>query len=620
MNAQRLDIVNLINNSPVTSLSNEYQTKLLHKIQKTFTNDQQQLFIASFYTYLNYNSKTDFVIDLDNIWKWLGFSRKEHCKTLLVKHFTNDIDYKCLLPQLREQNNELKESRGGHNKEQIMLNIETFKGLCMLAGTVKSKEIRQYYLKLEELLQETMKEESEALRLQLEQQKELSELEKEILLENTLLSQFPPNTQCVYYGKIDNKDLVGGSLVKFGNSTNLQERVKVHKKTYTNFRLTNAFKVTNQIEIENCIKRHPILKQRIRNIMIKDMNYRELICIDKTNKDSEFSLEKLDEYIKDIIDENQYNIENYKKLIEKNNNLEKELRQTQETNKKLQETNDKLQKEIDKFKPSIEETLFKKHNKSETTSGYSLFVFNCNESNNELSRYKIGLCKTSTVELREKAYKTTYKNGNVQYSIQLKHPFLEKVLLYLLKRHLTCLNTDLYDGSFNDVKLILNIVYKLEDMIINNDLDNIIKIINNEKIEIVLNDPEIPFVKKAKRSIDQIDKDTGKIITTFPSIEAAGRSLGLTTGTAIGVALRNKSICQGFAWRYSGISKEDQMLDQPVIRIKCSTGEKKEYPNIASAAKEAKISPPGLRNRILTDVHSNGYHWIFNKIATHYTT
>ena len=157
-------------------------------------------------------------------------------------------------------------------------------------------------------------------------------------------------------------------------------------------------------------------------------------------------------------------------------------------------------------------------------------------------------------------------------------------------------------------------------MIINNDLDNIIKIINNEKIEIVLNDPEIPFVKKAKRSIDQIDKDTGKIITTFPSIEAAGRSLGLTTGTAIGVALRNKSICQGFAWRYSGISKEDQMLDQPVIRIKCSTGEKKEYPNIASAAKEAKISPPGLRNRILTDVHSNGYHWIFNKIATHYTT
>jgi hypothetical protein len=146
------------------------------------------------------------------------------------------------------------------------------------------------------------------------------------------------------------------------------------------------------------------------------------------------------------------------------------------------------------------------------------------------------------------------------------------------------------------------------------------KILNNEQLENILNDPEIPFVRKAKRSIDQINKDTGKIIATFPSIEAAGKlGLGLTTGNAIGVALRNKTICQGFVWRYSGISKEDQMLDQPVIRIQCKTGEQKNYPNIASAARDAKISPPGLRNRILTDVHYNGYHWIFNKTATHYT-
>jgi hypothetical protein len=72
-------------------------------------------------------------------------------------------------------------------------------------------------------------------------------------------------------------------------------------------------------------------------------------------------------------------------------------------------------------------------------------------------------------------------------------------------------------------------------------------------------------------------------------------------------------------WRYSGISKEDQMKDQPVIRVTCNSGERKNYPNIASAAKDAKISPPGLRNRILTDVHINGYHWVFDKSASHYT-
>jgi phage anti-repressor protein len=170
MNSQRLDIVHLIHNSPMTHLTRDFQHKLLEKIQQSFTDDQQQLFVASFYTYLNYNSKTDFVIDLDNVWKWLGFSRKEHCKTALVKHFTKDIDYKVALPQIRERKNE-----GGFNKEQVMLNIETFKGLCMLAGTKKSKEIRQYYLKLEELLQETMKEESEILKSQLEEKNKLIE-------------------------------------------------------------------------------------------------------------------------------------------------------------------------------------------------------------------------------------------------------------------------------------------------------------------------------------------------------------------------------------------------------------------------------------------------------------
>ena len=86
----------------------------------------------------------------------------------------------------------------------------------------------------------------------------------------------------------------------------------------------------------------------------------------------------------------------------------------------------------------------------------------------------------------------------------------------------------------------------------------------------------------------------------------------------MGIALRNKSICQGYLWRYSGISKEDQMSDQPVIRINCKTGEHTNYPNIASAAKDAKISSPGLRNRIITDVHVNNFHWVFDKTATHY--
>jgi prophage antirepressor-like protein len=473
----------------------------------------------------------------------------------------------------------------------------------------ESNELKRKLEEKEQLLEQKEK--------QLIEQKEQTELEKEILLEKTLLNQFPVNTQCIYYGKIDNKDSVGGNLIKFGMSNNLQERVKVHKKTYTNFRLINVFKVSNPIEIENCIKNHPKLKQRIRNIMINDMNYRELICIDTNKKDPEFSLEKLNEYINVIIDENQYNIENYKKLLEQNVNLEKKLYKLRDENKSLLEQNNKLQKQLDKFIPNPDEKKFKTHNKIETLGGYSLFAFECSDL-----RYKIGLCKTATIETREKVYKATHPTGEMKLHIKIKHPFVEKTMIYLLKRHLTFLNNDTFDGSLDIIQSILQIITKLEDLMINNDLNNINnilfgKVVQNDNSN-DNNDPEVPFIKKSKRSIDQIDKDTGNIIATYPSIEAAGRALNLTTGTAVGIALRNKNLCKGFLWRYSGISKEDQMVDQPVIRINCKTGEKTHYPNIASAAKDAKISPTGLRNRIITDVHSNGYHWIFNKTATHY--
>jgi hypothetical protein len=108
-------------------------------------------------------------------------------------------------------------------------------------------------------------------------------------------------------------------------------------------------------------------------------------------------------------------------------------------------------------------------------------------------------------------------------------------------------------------------------------------------------------------------------MNTYNSIEAAGRSLGLTTGTAIGIALREKRVCQGFLWRYTGVSKEDQYNEQPVIKVCCSTGEKTYFNTIAETAKDANISAPALRQRILTKVHLNDHHWIFDKHSSHYS-
>ena len=60
--ASKLDIVNLIEKNPITRLSKDYQSNLINKIKEKFTETQQQLFVSSFFCYLNYNSKTDFII------------------------------------------------------------------------------------------------------------------------------------------------------------------------------------------------------------------------------------------------------------------------------------------------------------------------------------------------------------------------------------------------------------------------------------------------------------------------------------------------------------------------------------------------------------------------------
>ena len=45
----------------------------------------------------------DFVINLDDVWKWVGFSSKANSKHLLEKQFIIDKDYKLLLTKLPEQ-------------------------------------------------------------------------------------------------------------------------------------------------------------------------------------------------------------------------------------------------------------------------------------------------------------------------------------------------------------------------------------------------------------------------------------------------------------------------------------------------------------------------------------
>jgi len=626
--SNQIDIVALIEENPITKLSKDYNVKLLVKIKEQFTDFEQHLFLSSFYCYLNCDPINDFVIDLDDIWKWLGFSQKIKAKVLLEKQFIIDKDYtKSLYLQVKQSTH----TKGGHNKETFLLNIETFKKFCLKAGTKKADEIHDYYMKLEKIIQHILQEECCEIKLQLEQKDKIienqviqTEKEKEKLKEVTLIEQFPLNTQCIYIGKIDNKTLgkpnskmYHETVIKFGQSNNLAERVKRHKNTYDNFRLHAAYKVKNKIEMENCIKKHPLLQKRIRLITTTDnITHRELLALD----DDEFTLEKVEELIKEIIKENEYNMENYNLLIKKNDELQNEIyklkEEMSEKDKIIKNSNNKIQKLEHDVTDEIKLKIAS--NYSICKYGYFLYAYQY-----ENMRFICSITRQKDYDTLQKSLKDLYPAGEMKYFVKSSYPFTEKTMTFILKQNCVSLGQNKFETSPDNIKKILDISVKLEELLIHQskDLDTLSDIFSNNKITVENEetDPEVPIVRKAKRSVDQINKDNGEIVATFESIEAAGRALGLTTGTAVGIALRESRVCGGFLWRYSGISKEEQFNEQPVIKICCSTGEKKFFKTIADAARDCNVSAPALRRRILTHVHINNHHWIFDKTANHYS-
>ena len=405
-----MNIVELIENNPITRLSGTYQNKLLTKIKNNFTDTEQQLFVASFYCFLNYNQRNDFVIDLDNIWKWLGFSSKYNSKRLLEKNFKLDIDYKISLLQNAEQD---IYTHGGNNKETILLTIRTFKLFCLKAGTEKAGQIHEYYIKMEETLQEVIQEESDELKLQLENKdKELENKDKELekkdkekdkIREKTLIEQFPTNEQCVYYGIIDNLSQSGEKLIKFGNSNNLKNRVSRHKDTYSNFTLVNAFKVENKLQIENAIKENQILNKRQRELTINNKKYIELLNIDG------LSFTELDKIIQEIITSIEYTPENYEKLLNENTELKKKLSEDKELNELilLKIENQKLKIEniklIKKYNTLIRKTKpFEDEDEDETEGKEDLN--NCKNYEESINKFKNA--KKEKDLINDKMYKT----------------------------------------------------------------------------------------------------------------------------------------------------------------------------------------------------------------------
>jgi hypothetical protein len=208
-----IDIKTLIQTSTIEIYD---KTKLIEKLKEHFSDDEQRLYVCNLFLFLNYHPINDFIINLENVWKFIGFSNKANAKRLLKHNFTEDKDYKTLLIRSDEQKNKdiydekaahlngkagpsiknlggaiikktvIRTDDGTFASETIMLNINTFKKLCLKANTENADKIHDYYIRLEMIYNQLMKEELDEQKTKIEEKNELlQEQQKKIdLLEN----------------------------------------------------------------------------------------------------------------------------------------------------------------------------------------------------------------------------------------------------------------------------------------------------------------------------------------------------------------------------------------------------------------------------------------------------
>ena len=231
-----VDIKTLIQTSDINIYDN---TKLIDKLKEHFSEEEQKLYVSNLFLYLNYHPENDFVVNLDNVWKFIGFSNKANGKRTLENNFTKNKDYKIVFlnSKKKQKNIVLKPASpngeagpliknlggAGLNEENIMLNINTFKKLCLKSNTRNADKIHDYYIRLEMIYNELIKEQlKEKDKLLLEKNEQLIETKKRLENKTKLAvkkwyNQDPGHT---IYGYIN----LNNNLITIGKSKNIKSR------------------------------------------------------------------------------------------------------------------------------------------------------------------------------------------------------------------------------------------------------------------------------------------------------------------------------------------------------------------------------------------------------------
>ena len=113
------------------------------------------------------NSNNKWIYINDNMLEWMGYNYNDKNKYLIIlkDNFNNDEDYKSIFSKefkeilfRSEVHIENYNEINNHNKvKHLIVSESCFKQSLMLLKTNKAKEIRLYYIKLEEVFKDYLK-------------------------------------------------------------------------------------------------------------------------------------------------------------------------------------------------------------------------------------------------------------------------------------------------------------------------------------------------------------------------------------------------------------------------------------------------------------------------------
>ena len=92
----------LVKTSNNSILSDKLQSKMVKILNQEFTEEEQRWYIANLYVYMHYHPTNDFPINLDHVFKMIGFANKGNAMKTIKSNFVVDQDYKIALLR-REQ-------------------------------------------------------------------------------------------------------------------------------------------------------------------------------------------------------------------------------------------------------------------------------------------------------------------------------------------------------------------------------------------------------------------------------------------------------------------------------------------------------------------------------------